>query len=98
VVSAPRPEPVIVDIDASSITEPDEHTLDALAHLQLTARRLGASIRLRDAAPALVNLIELAGLADVLEVGGSGVEVERQVEEREEVRVDEEIHRGDAPA
>jgi anti-anti-sigma regulatory factor len=91
------PRRVIVDIDASRITEPDEHTLDALARLQLTARRLGASIRLLDAGPALVELIQLAGLAGVLDVADSGVEVNRQVEEREEVRVHEEVHRGDAP-
>lgn len=92
------PRTVVIGIDASRITEPDERTLDALARLQLTARRLGASIRLLDAGPALVDLIQLAGLAGVLEVAGSGVEVDRQVEEREQVRVDEEVHRGDAPA
>jgi anti-anti-sigma regulatory factor len=91
------PRPVIVDIDVSCITEPDEYTLDALARLHLTARRLGASIRLLGARPELVDLIQLAGLADVLEVVvESGVEVDRQVEECEEVRVDEEVERGDA--
>jgi anti-anti-sigma regulatory factor len=91
------PRPVIVDIDVSCITEPDEYTLDALARLHLTARRLGASIRLLGARPELVDLIQLAGLADVLEVVvESGVEVGRQVEECEEVRVDEEVQRGDA--
>ena len=82
----------------SRVREPDARTLDALARLQLTARRLGASIRVLHADPALVDLIRLAGLADVLSIVDSGVEVDRQVEEREKVRVDEEVHRGDGAA
>ena len=57
------PRPPVVGCDVSRITEPDERALDALARLQLSARRLGATIHLRNACPALVDLIELAGLA-----------------------------------
>ena len=81
--------------DVSQITEPDLLALDVLACLQLTARRLGVSIRLHNAGADLVDLLVLAGLADVLVVGGSGVEPDRKVEEREEVGIDEEVHRGD---
>ena len=81
--------------DVSQITEPDELALQALARLQLTARRLGLSIRLHNAGAALVDLLALAGLSDVLVVAESGVEPDREVEEREEVGVDEEVHRGD---
>lgn len=81
--------------DVSQITEPDELALEVLARLQLTARRLGVSIRLHNAGAALVDLLILAGLSDVLVVAESGVEPDRKVEEREEVGVDEEVHRGD---
>jgi hypothetical protein len=83
--------------DVSQITEPDLLALDVLARLQLTARRLGVSIRLHNASADLVDLLVLAGLSDVLAVGGSGVEPDRKVEEREEVGVDEEVHRSDDP-
>jgi hypothetical protein len=106
-VEPPLPEPTIVGCDVSRITVADQHALEALARLQLTARRLGATIHLYNACPALADLIDLAGLADVLVVDPtepadaiepiqlSGVEVDRKVEEREEIRVDEEVHRGD---
>jgi len=77
---------------------PDEETLDTLARLQLTARRLGTSIRLYNARPLLADLIEIAGLRDVLVVVPSGVEVHGQVEQREERWIDEEVLRGDRAA
>ena len=81
--------------DVSQINEPDELALEVLARLQLTARRLGVSIRLHNAGSALVDLLILAGLSDVLVLAESGVEPDRKVEEREQVGVDEEVHRGD---
>jgi anti-anti-sigma regulatory factor len=97
-----RPEPNVLGCDCSRITELDEQALDALVRLQLVARRMGATVRLDNASPALADLIELAGLADVLRVApnpgaarASGVEVDGEIEEREEVGVDEEVHRGD---
>ena len=93
-VEPSRPEPTVLGCDCSRITMLDEQALDALVRLQLTARRLGATLRLENASPALADLIELAGLADVLIID-SRVEVHREVEQREEVGVDEEVHRGD---
>jgi len=81
-------EPIVIDV--SRIAAPDAPVLDTLARLQLLALRLGASIEIRNACPLLVDLIDIAGLADVLIVGES-VEVNRQVEEREQVGVDEEV-------
>lgn len=46
----------------------DLGTVDALARLQLVARRLGCRIRLVQPAPALVELIEFAGLREVFEI------------------------------
>ena len=43
-------------------------TVDALARLALLARRSGAAIQLRRVSPELRDLIELAGLANVLSV------------------------------
>jgi hypothetical protein len=74
---------------------PDEEVLDTLARLQLAARRLGTSIRLYNARPLLADLIDIAGLQDVLVVVPSGVEMHGQVEEREELWIDEEVLRGD---
>jgi hypothetical protein len=64
--------------------------LDALARAQLLARRVGASIEVKDAPCALARLITEAGLASVLPV-----EVHGQVEEREERSIDKEIDAGD---
>ena len=53
--------------------------VDALARLQLAARRSGYEVAVTDAPSHLLELIELAGLSDVL-----GVEPLRQAEQREE--------------
>jgi hypothetical protein len=45
---------------------PDIGVVEALARLQLAARRLGCSIRLRDPSRELCDLLDLAGLADVI--------------------------------
>jgi ABC-type transporter Mla MlaB component len=46
--------------------EPDAVTVDALARLQLGARRHGCTVRLRNASDDLRRLVELMGLSDVL--------------------------------
>lgn len=45
---------------------PDAVTVDALARLQLAARRTGCQVRLRNACDELLELVELMGLTDVL--------------------------------
>jgi len=44
----------------------DAVTVDALARLQLAARRHGCLVRLRNASPELRELVEFLGLRDVL--------------------------------
>jgi len=44
----------------------DAVTVDALARLQLAAGRQSCSVRLRNASPALLELIAFMGLGDVL--------------------------------
>ena len=46
--------------------EPDAVTVDALARLQLAARRQGCQVRLRGASPELRRLVAFMGLTDVL--------------------------------
>lgn len=52
--------------DVGTLTEPDVGTVDTLARLQLTARRLGRRLRLRGASPRLRELLSLTGLVDVV--------------------------------
>jgi ABC-type transporter Mla MlaB component len=51
--------------DVSGV-EPDAVTVDALARLQLGARHHGCRVRLRNASPALLQLVAFMGLEDVL--------------------------------
>ncbi len=46
--------------------DPDAVTVDALARLQLAARRKGCQVRLRQASDELLELVDLIGLTDVL--------------------------------
>lgn len=46
---------------------PDLGAVDALARLQLTARRLGGRIRLRSAPPDLVELLDLVAVPALVE-------------------------------
>jgi hypothetical protein len=83
-------------VDVSGLAEPDALTLEALVRLQLTAHRLGASIRLHNPCAELVDLLALLGLSDVLPVIVESGEPDRLVEERKQVLVDEEVDPGDA--
>jgi len=49
-----------------SEAEPDAVSVDALARLQLTARRCGCQARLRGASDELIELLIFVGLRDVL--------------------------------
>jgi ABC-type transporter Mla MlaB component len=51
--------------DVSGV-EPDAVTVDALARLQLAARRYGCQVRLRHASSELLELVAFMGLTDVL--------------------------------
>jgi hypothetical protein len=75
---------------------PDLSLIDELARLQLAAQRCGCSIRLRDACGQLWELLDLAGLAEVvMSAGGLVVEVGRETEGGEEAGVEEGVERGD---
>jgi ABC-type transporter Mla MlaB component len=59
------PESGIARCDVGGI-EPDAVCVDALARLQLAARRRGCCVRLENASGALLDLVELMGLTNVL--------------------------------
>jgi hypothetical protein len=73
--TAPRPSTIVCDVGALA---PDAAAVDALARLQLSARRLSHEILLRDASTELQELLEFVGLRDVLRI-----ETGRQAEQRE---------------
>jgi ABC-type transporter Mla MlaB component len=50
----------VADVPADAVT------VDALARLQVAARRTGCSIRLRNASPELRELVAFMGLSDVV--------------------------------
>lgn len=69
---------------------PDLATVDRIGRLALLARRDGGRLELDEVTPELAELLELAGLS---------VEVQRQAEAREQPlrieRIEEEAQRGD---
>jgi hypothetical protein len=78
--------------DVAAVTQPTMITLEAIARLDLTARRHGRRLVVRGACAELRQLASLLGLDGLLpQVGG-------QAEEREETRGVEEIRDpGDPP-
>jgi hypothetical protein len=81
---------VVLDVSAFA---PDAVTVDALARLELAARRAGRRLQLREASDDLRKLIAFAGLDDVLRV-----QPRREVKEREQrLGVEEEGQLGNPP-
>jgi len=58
-----RPEVALCDVTG---VEADAVTVDALARLQLAARRYGCQVRLHHASSELVDLLGFMGLRDVV--------------------------------
>ena len=73
--------------DVAALVDPDAVTVDALARLQLIARRLGRQVQLRHACGELQELLALMGLSDVVPLcPGSAFGPRRQAEQREQPR------------
>jgi hypothetical protein len=91
-----RSDAHVVVCDVSALPA-SARSIEALARLQLTARRLGRRIRLQRASRCLEELLEFAGLADVVSVNAPvGGEREGQPEHREHpLDVEEAVDRGD---
>jgi ABC-type transporter Mla MlaB component len=60
-----RADPDVVQCDVAGVG-PDAVTVDALARLQLAARRRGCRVYLCNASPELVELVGFMGLTHVL--------------------------------
>lgn len=80
-----------ISLDCSPLTQPTIGTIGQIARLQLACRRHGCELELMNAKPCLLELLDLAGLEEVLRV-----EAGREPKEREEpCRVEEEGELGD---
>jgi hypothetical protein len=75
-MAPPHPRAIVVDV---GLLASDAATLDALARLELAARRAGRHVSLRNASSELRELLSFAGLDAVLRL-----EPQRQAEERKE--------------
>jgi ABC-type transporter Mla MlaB component len=74
----------LIVCDVGALLEPDAVTIDVLARLRLTARRLGRRVGLLDACGELQDLLTLTGLSDVVPPCEELVlEPGRQTEQRE---------------
>jgi len=89
-MAAAVPTTIVLDVSALA---PDVVTVDALARLQLAARRVGRCVQLRDASRDLLELITFCGLSDALRV-----EPGREAEKWEEGRRVQEERELDDPA
>ena len=79
--------PEVVVFDVAALTDPNLGTIDALARARLIAHRDGCELRLADASAELMELLELAGLAETVPCEeGSALDAEGQPEGREEAR------------
>jgi ABC-type transporter Mla MlaB component len=85
----------LVTVEVGGLVRPDHVALDALARLQLTARRLGRSIRLRHAGAKLRDLLVLTGLAEELPQCPGLFGTRWQSEEREQAWFDEKVDPAD---
>jgi hypothetical protein len=76
-------------VDCSALPEPDAEQLEGLACLYLSLKRHHCALRLGNASHRLLELIEFAGLAEVLRVEPGGKAEEREdtsgVEEEREL-------------
>lgn len=88
----------VIVCDVSALP-PCARSIEALARLQLTARRHNRHIRLQRASPCLEHLLEFVGLADVMSgKAPSGGQRHRRAEDREHpLCVEERVDRGDPP-
>lgn len=79
-----RSEADLMICDVGALDDPDAATVDLVARLQLTARRLGRRVRLLDACGELQDLIELTGLSEFVSFSGElPLEPRGEVEQRE---------------
>jgi anti-anti-sigma factor len=85
--------------DVRAVQNADAVTVDALARMQLTAKRRGGQMRLRHASRDLERLLAFVGLTDAVPLEPTLVEPVRQAEQREQPRgVEERVEPRDPTA
>jgi len=84
-----------VIVDGKGFDRPDLSTVNALARLQLAAKRLGWTVRLRNPTVELCSLLEFLGLSDVL--ASLPLEPGGEPEGGEQLGVEEVVEAGDPP-
>ena len=86
--------------DVGGLSEPDAGCVDALARLQLSIRRSGGQLQIHNVCARLHELLELAGLLEVLPIKAElGIQTSGQSEQgKERVGVEEEGDPRDLPA
>ena len=100
---SPRDGRTVVVVVVAEDGVPDGHDcadlgfVDALARLELAARRRGWSVRLRDVRDDLAGLLDLVGLTGASSAPGLALEAGREPEGREQLGVQEVVPPGDAP-
>jgi anti-anti-sigma regulatory factor len=78
-------EAAVIVCDVRAITNPDAVVIEALARLQLTARRLGRQVLLHHASDHLQDLLALTGLREFLPQHPElGLKLRWQAEQREQ--------------
>jgi hypothetical protein len=86
----------VVMYDVGAVVDPEVMVIEALARLQLTARRAGGSIGVRHASGTLRDLLDMVGLCDVIALcDASPLGSHGQVKEGEQARVEERVERRD---
>ncbi len=87
----------VIICDVGAVVDPDAVTVDALARLALTARRVGGHVRLLHVSFRLRELLAFVGLGDVVGLSRElALEPGGQSEQREQSRgVEEEDDPGD---
>jgi hypothetical protein len=92
---------VTVACEPEATAAADVVMIEALARMQLIARRLGCSIRVHNAPPGLRDLLALAGLVDIVPLTGltaGSVDADRrQCEEREQAHLEKGVDGLDPP-
>ena len=92
-VPLPHAETSRIAVDLAAIERPDAALVDAIARLELAARRAGGTVCIQNAPRGLRELIDFMGLGEVLRL-----EPRRQPEERKQRLGVEEGRELDDPA
>ena len=90
-----RVQRFVVVVDGARFARPDLTAVNALARLQLAAKRLGWTVRLRNPPAELCQLLDFIGLRDV--IGALPREPCGEPEGGEQLGVEEVVEARDAP-